>query len=223
MKEKRFLNGLKPSYITQLAPLDIQMYADMVKKAQLLEDATDFIDRIKGRIFKEEQAPSSSSRASNVKKLPFNISEGPSQEWKPKIPTPSTQNKPNCKHCDKPGHTADECWRKVSMCLRCGSREHHIFHCPMLKENDKQLEGHKRQGRLQVVQETKTTEDGGVVEGTLQVFSQLAFVLFDIGATHSFISQNFADTVNIKPVSMGFKFPVTTPLGEKAKLNKYFP
>ncbi|MQL81836.1 hypothetical protein Taro_014311 [Colocasia esculenta] len=54
MKAKRFLNGLKPSYITQLAPLDIQTYAVMVKKAQLLKDATDFIEHIKGRIIKKE-------------------------------------------------------------------------------------------------------------------------------------------------------------------------
>ncbi|MQL87053.1 hypothetical protein Taro_019588 [Colocasia esculenta] len=54
MKAKRFLNGLKPQYITQLAPLDIQTYAKMVKKAQLLEDAMDFTDRIKGKFMKKE-------------------------------------------------------------------------------------------------------------------------------------------------------------------------
>ncbi|MQM19011.1 hypothetical protein Taro_052011 [Colocasia esculenta] len=48
MKAKHFLNGLRPAYITQLAPLDIQTYTEMVKKAQLLEDATDLTDRIKG-------------------------------------------------------------------------------------------------------------------------------------------------------------------------------
>ncbi|MQL69571.1 hypothetical protein Taro_001870 [Colocasia esculenta] len=117
MKAKRFLNGLKPQYITQLAPLDIQIYAEMVKKAQLLEDATDFTDRIKGKFVKKELTSGPSSiKPTNGKKRPFNITEGPSQETKPKNSIPNTPAKSNCKHCDKPGHTADECWRKVGGC-----------------------------------------------------------------------------------------------------------
>ncbi|MQL78022.1 hypothetical protein Taro_010450 [Colocasia esculenta] len=113
MKAKHFLNGLKLAYITQLAPLDIQTYAEMVKKAQLLEDATDLTDRIKARIVKKEQASGSSSKPTNGKKRPFSITDGPSQERKPKVFTPSAPSKPKCKHCDKHGHTAEECWRKT--------------------------------------------------------------------------------------------------------------
>ncbi|MQL87205.1 hypothetical protein Taro_019747 [Colocasia esculenta] len=138
MKARRFLNGLKPSYITQLAPMDIQTYAEMVKKAQLLEDATDLTDRIKGRLVKKEPASGSSSMPTNGKKRPFNITGETSQERKPKIPTPPNTNKTNCKHCDKPGHTAAECWRKVGACLRCGNRNHRISECPALKEQEKE-------------------------------------------------------------------------------------
>ncbi|MQL99249.1 hypothetical protein Taro_031974 [Colocasia esculenta] len=84
----------------------------MVKKAQLLEDATDLTDRIKGRMVKKEQTSGSSSKPTNSKKRPFSITYGPSQERKPKVFTPSAHNKPRCKHCDKLGHTAEECWRK---------------------------------------------------------------------------------------------------------------
>ncbi|MQL77550.1 hypothetical protein Taro_009969 [Colocasia esculenta] len=113
MKAKHFLNGVKPAYITQFAPLDIQTYTKMVKKAQLLEDATDHTNRIKGRMVKKEQTSGSSSKPTNGKKRSFSITDGPSQEWKPKVFTPSTPNKPRCKHCDKLGHTAEECWRRV--------------------------------------------------------------------------------------------------------------
>ncbi|MQL77832.1 hypothetical protein Taro_010239 [Colocasia esculenta] len=140
----------------------------MVKQAQLLEDATDFMDRNKGRIVKKEQAHSSSSRPTNGKKRPLSVTDGPNQERKPKIATPSTPNKTNCKHYDKPGHTVEKRWRKASTCLCCGSHEHHILDCPKLNENDKHPGGQRRQGRLQAMQETETTEDGGVVEGTLQ-------------------------------------------------------
>ncbi|MQL68289.1 hypothetical protein Taro_000573 [Colocasia esculenta] len=86
----------------------------MVKKSQLLEDATDFTYRIKGKFVKKEMTfGPSPAKPTNGKKRPFNITEGPSQERKPKAIVPNTPAKSNCKHCDKPGHTADECWRKV--------------------------------------------------------------------------------------------------------------
>ncbi|MQL77723.1 hypothetical protein Taro_010139 [Colocasia esculenta] len=126
----------------------------MVKKAQLLEDATDLTDRIKGRIVRKEQAPGSTSRSGNSKKRSFNITEGPNQERKPKIATPSNTNKTNCEHCDKSGHTADECWRKASASLHSKNRNHRISECPVLKEKEKEKKKHpngqKNPGRLQV-------------------------------------------------------------------------
>ncbi|MQL91124.1 hypothetical protein Taro_023728 [Colocasia esculenta] len=81
----------------------------MVKKAQLLEDATDFTDRIKGKFIKKEMTSGqSSARPTNGKKRPFNIMEGSSQEKKPKVFVPNTPSKSNRKHYDKPGHTTDE-------------------------------------------------------------------------------------------------------------------
>ncbi|MQL97176.1 hypothetical protein Taro_029861 [Colocasia esculenta] len=86
----------------------------MVKQAQCLEDATELTECIKGRMFKKKQTSGASSKPTNGKKRPLSITDGPSQEQKPKVPTPTTpNNKPRCKHCDKLGHTAEECWRKA--------------------------------------------------------------------------------------------------------------
>ncbi|MQM01292.1 hypothetical protein Taro_034047 [Colocasia esculenta] len=156
MKAKHFLNGLKPHYITQLEPFDILTYAKM-----LLEDATDFTDHIKGKFVKKKvTSGESSAKPTNGKKRPFNITKGSSQERKPKVFVPNTPTKSHCKHCDKPGHTADECWRKAEACLRCGSREHRIPECPMLKENEKCTAMPKKQGRLQALHNEETIEEG---------------------------------------------------------------
>ncbi|MQL85854.1 hypothetical protein Taro_018368 [Colocasia esculenta] len=72
----------------------------MVKKAQLLEDATDFTDRIKGRRVKKEPASGSSSKPTNDKKQSFNITGGPNQERKPKIPTTPNTDKAKCEHSE---------------------------------------------------------------------------------------------------------------------------
>ncbi|MQL76638.1 hypothetical protein Taro_009033 [Colocasia esculenta] len=161
MKAKHFLNGLKPHYITQLAPFDIPTYAEMVKRAQLLEDATDFTDRIKGKFVKKEvTSGQSSAKPTNGKKRPFNITEGSSQERKPKVFVPNTPTKSHYKHCDKPGHTADECWRKVGAYLRCGSREHRIPECPLLKENERRPNAPKKQGQLQALHDEEPAMEG---------------------------------------------------------------
>ncbi|MQM21098.1 hypothetical protein Taro_054132 [Colocasia esculenta] len=66
---------------------------EMVKKAQLLEDATDFTDRIKGKFVKKELTPGlTSAKPTNGKKCPFSITEGPSQERKPKVFNPAKSN-----------------------------------------------------------------------------------------------------------------------------------
>ncbi|MQM16290.1 hypothetical protein Taro_049246 [Colocasia esculenta] len=89
----------------------------MVKKAQLLEDGMDFTDRIKGKFMKKEMTSGqSSAKSNNGKKRPFNITEGSSQERKLKVFIPNTPTKGNCKQYDKPGHSAEEFWRKAGAC-----------------------------------------------------------------------------------------------------------
>ncbi|MQL96953.1 hypothetical protein Taro_029633 [Colocasia esculenta] len=128
-------------------PLDIQTYSEMVKKAQLLEDATDITDRIKGKFVKKEMTSGQSfAKLNNGKNHPFNITEGSSQERKPKVFVPNTPAKSNCKHCEKSGHTADECWRKVGACLHCGSCKHRIPECPLLKEHERHPNAPKKHG-----------------------------------------------------------------------------
>ncbi|MQM16271.1 hypothetical protein Taro_049223 [Colocasia esculenta] len=63
---------------------------------------------------KKEQTSGAPSKPTNGKKRLLSITDGPSQERKPKVPTSTApNNKPRCKHCDKLGHTVEECWRKV--------------------------------------------------------------------------------------------------------------
>ncbi|MQM10291.1 hypothetical protein Taro_043183 [Colocasia esculenta] len=99
-------------------------YAETVKKAQLLEGSTDFTDRIKGKFVKKEMTSGqSSAKPTNGKKRSFNITEGSSQERKLKVFVPNTPAKSNCKHCDKPGHTADESLLRSQCLIRQAYRD----------------------------------------------------------------------------------------------------
>ncbi|XP_074292299.1 uncharacterized protein LOC141619177 [Silene latifolia] len=58
--------------------------------------------------------------------------------------------------------------------------------------------GAKRSGKLFMMGKEAAEEDAHVVTGTLLVNSEPTFVLFDSGATHSFISSEHARTLNLK-------------------------
>ncbi|MQL85251.1 hypothetical protein Taro_017768 [Colocasia esculenta] len=71
----------------------------------------------------------------------------------------------NCKFCDKPGHRAKQCWKKLGACLRCGGRDHRIPDCPMMKDKPGRAQNApRRQGRLNAVIEADLPEEGGMVE-----------------------------------------------------------
>ena len=37
---------------------------------------------------------------------------------------------PHCRYCDKFGHTARDCRRRLNLCLRCGADDHYVPQCP---------------------------------------------------------------------------------------------
>ncbi|MQL71354.1 hypothetical protein Taro_003674 [Colocasia esculenta] len=66
-----------------------------------------------------------------------------------------------CKFCDKLGHQADKCWKKAGACLRCGSQEHRIPNCPMVKDQVGRNQGVvKRQGRMNAITPVELPEGG---------------------------------------------------------------
>jgi len=62
-----------------------------------------------------------------------------------------------------------------------------------------------------------------MVEGTISIHSQLAFVLIDTGAAYSFISTTFAATLPVKPIPLKSKITVASPLGSESELTHYLP
>ena len=62
-----------------------------------------------------------------------------------------------------------------------------------------------------------------VVAGTIPVCYYDARVLFDPGATHSFITSVFASKVVCQPSRMLYSLSVATPLSEELETNVFFP
>ncbi|XP_043694195.1 uncharacterized protein LOC122644891 [Telopea speciosissima] len=85
--------------------------------------------------------------------------------------------------------------------------------CPPLPST-----ANKTQGRVYSV----TNEEAYVDPGMISVCSQPTYVLFDSGATHSFVSPSFSKKIPIKPKLMAKNQMVSTPTGSKIELNMIY-
>ncbi|XP_024963445.1 uncharacterized protein C683.02c-like [Cynara cardunculus var. scolymus] len=99
-----------------------------------------------------------------------------------------------CFKCGKPGHARNECPIKGPICFGCGEPGHFRNDCPKLKagggqgkkENSPKVTGRAFQ---MSAEEAKASSD--VVSGTFLVNSVPPHVLFDSGASCSFVSTTF--------------------------------
>ncbi|XP_071939914.1 uncharacterized protein [Coffea arabica] len=150
---------------------------------------------------------------SNGRGQPRNASQGS------RAITPQT----TCVYCKKPGHTVDGCWKKQGKCLKCGSSEHQISGCPKMQDggilnaNTANSGGSRPKvpARVYAIDDQPVLDSSEVVEGTLPIFHQLAKVLIDPGATHSFVNPTFMSGIDMKPVRLPFDLEVRTPMGNK--------
>ena len=124
LKAKRFMNGLRPNFITQLTPHLITTYSEMVKRALALEAANETVDKIRGK----------SGEGSSDRKRKYESGNAPkTQQAAKKAGKAPVGSKEVCKHCHRIGHKIENCWHKLGACFRCGSTQHRIQDYPMAK------------------------------------------------------------------------------------------
>ena len=74
-------------------------------------------------------------------------------------------------------------------------------------------------GRVYAIVPRDHGASGTVVEGTFFINSHPTKILFDSGASHSFISHSFMLTIHIVPEILATPLSVATPLGDSSTLN----
>ncbi|KAL0556175.1 hypothetical protein IC582_004685 [Cucumis melo] len=100
-----------------------------------------------------------------------------------------------CFRCRQPGHTADACPRKPF-------------------ETTPQQPSASQQGRIFATNRQEAERASTVVTGTLPILGHYAFVLFDSGSSHSFISSVFVQHVGLEVEPLGSVLSVSTPSRE---------
>ncbi|XP_075515481.1 uncharacterized protein LOC142550130 [Primulina tabacum] len=112
----------------------------------------------------------------------------------------------------------DKCWRKNGKCLVCGSDQHRIQECPQKSRPLPAPTAQKRKIPARVFALTENEDDIDptvVVEGTILLLSKTGKVLFDPGATHSFVSSTFVHHLETPSVKLPYILEISSSMGDK--------
>ncbi|XP_074328300.1 uncharacterized protein LOC141666205 [Apium graveolens] len=125
-------------------------------------------------------------------------------------------------------HGGGTCYWATRVCFNCGKKCHTIRDCqmPPKKPWDHKDQGEKSNQKTSGHVVSITTKDAastpGSISGSLSVYNGNAIVLFDTGATHSFVSTSYAKYLEIASTALISDFSVGTPLGVTILVNSQY-
>lgn len=227
-RAQKFEIGLNPSIRQALG-------GKTFTELQKVYDRAVNIDRLKPTPKdKEPRGPTSEDRRTDKRPRFDNRHQGGqakkrfnNNNYKPKDQAPQ-RNTPPCPKCKK-WHTSQEC--RIE-CYYCGKPGHVIRDCYKKKRDDESAKNRGtvganapkeqgRGGRLNVVSQAEAERQTDVITGTFQVKEVPVFVLFDTGATCSFIASLTAKKLQLVN-STNIDLSIALPNGELVKCRQLY-
>ncbi|XP_022856963.1 uncharacterized protein LOC111378030 [Olea europaea var. sylvestris] len=125
-----------------------------------------------------------------------------------------------CPKCNK--LHMGECWFGKNVCFRCGKPGHIVLNCPEppKKKDDDQDQNKKGKARVFSLNQHEAEQDPNVIAGILLLSNVPVYVLFDSGATNSFISASFVTRSNFASVRTNNELEVSSPSGKTLCTNQ---
>ncbi|XP_050895616.1 uncharacterized protein LOC127102262 [Lathyrus oleraceus] len=131
-----------------------------------------------------------------------------------------------CYHCNKERHVSTQCLERARLCYLCQQLGHFAKdyraprrdHIPSTnKKND--IPRPTAKGRVYHIGGEEASNASGLVQSECEIANKQFVVLFDSGATHSFISVNCVNSIKLHVIVLPFDLVVTIPSTEPVILN----
>ncbi|XP_073119688.1 uncharacterized protein [Henckelia pumila] len=122
-----------------------------------------------------------------------------------------------------------ECRRTFGAFFNCGKIGHRIADCPKPKKvgigsnvgaNPSKPKENKPNDRVFAINQEESDDANDVVAGTIMINQFTAYVLFDCGATHSFISKRFSKNLRLEPEMLVEPYRIATPTSKTIETHK---
>nr|KYP39237.1 Retrovirus-related Pol polyprotein from transposon 17.6 [Cajanus cajan] len=224
----KFVNGLRPEVKTVINYQEIYHFPTLVNKCSIY----DRDNRARAAFYKGAGGPTrtvnpSTSGRSKPYSTPtrFQGSMATTNRSKPFI-RESTVNTTGsvggstssgrCGKCGRVGHNKSECRNKEITCFNCNGKGHISTQCPepprtRVTGSGSQVERPKTMGRVFALSGVEAAWSKNLIQGTCFIAETPFVVLFDSGATHSFISISCVQKLNLPVSLLNFDLVVETP------------
>ncbi|XP_073034913.1 uncharacterized protein [Primulina eburnea] len=220
LKMHRYKKGLSSRIQSSLAVYQPTSFADLMGAAIRAE--TD-IKRRENENKNKRPLTGQSSQG----KPPFKRPNQSSGSFKGASSHPTYQEPKMCPKCNS--RHSGECHRHTGSCFNCGKLGHRIANCPEPLErgtkpnvdaNPNKPKENKPNARVFAITQEEADDANDVVAGTISINEMPAYVLFDSGATHSFISKRFTKKLGLTLEMLVEPFRVATPTSKTIETHR---
>jgi len=218
LKARKFERGLQPRIMNQVVAFEIGNLTNLVNKAAVVERTLN----INAEHFnhRKRSAPQGSRYGGNShdhNKRRFNLTGGRNTAHQQPHHQGGGGQHPMCQTCGKIHY--GRCRLGQPSCYRCGRPGHLAKDCraPANNPTNHNHPGEQRNtapARVYALTPGDAAASNEIVTSTLLISSRQATVLFDSGATHSFVSYSFSRDCNLMSEWLDVDLAVATPVGK---------